>query len=94
MSTPAWPEGTKHGTYAGAQAHQTTGIPRCAPCKVAAAEYMAAWRKANPGYARDQRKRTRIRNRALARLARMYPKEFNALLIEEMQKDRKERGTS
>lgn len=89
-----WPETILHGTYAGAQVHQRLGIPTCIACATARAEYMAAYRAANPVKKRDQRNRTRVRNRALARLAKRYPTEFNQLLMEEMKRDKRERGES
>jgi hypothetical protein len=34
-----------HGFYAGAMRHQLLGIPKCRPCKKAAADYQREWRK-------------------------------------------------
>lgn len=58
----------RHGTYAGAMAHQREGSTKCRPCKDAAAEYMRR-RRATSQRARDldraQQRAYRVAERAL-----------------------------
>ena len=44
QSAPDDPIAGLHGSYAGAMRHQVLGIPRCRPCKKAAADYKRGWR--------------------------------------------------
>ena len=44
QATPDDPIASLHGSYAGAMRHQFLGIPRCRPCRKAAADYKRGWR--------------------------------------------------
>lgn len=45
LTALADPLAGSHGTYSGSVLHQVLRIPRCTPCKRAAAAYMADYRK-------------------------------------------------
>lgn len=85
-----WPHSTRHGTYAGHQAHMARGEESCQACRLAAADYMAQYRRKHPEVLRNQRRTTKVRNRALSRLALEYPVRFAQLLQEEMRIERVE----
>lgn len=85
-----WPHGTRHGTYAGHQAHLARGEQGCQECRLAAADYMAKYRKAHPEVLVNQRRVTKVRNRALARLSREFPARYAELLEEERRIERAE----
>jgi hypothetical protein len=78
----------RHGTYAGWNWHQRNDVPVCSDCKEAARQYMTKWRQTHPIGAAADRRRLRIRNRALSRLAALHPVQFQALIVEEDRKDR------
>lgn len=61
------------GTLSGYQAHRRRDEDACRPCKAAQADY--------------QRTYNRARSRALTRLAHVFPIEFQALLLEEQQRE-------
>jgi len=70
----------EHGTRAGYQRHTIQGVTPCDPCRKANRDYQALLYKQNPA---PQRARAAARYRALARLARRYPDDYQALLSEE-----------
>lgn len=80
----------RHGTYAGAKAHEYAGEKPCPACKRANAEYMAQWRKRTKI---NWRARRNARGRALDALARMYPDDFERLYVEERMNDHSTEGT-
>lgn len=72
----------RHGTYAGSQRHRLDGEAPCEPCRQAGAEYMREWRKE----AKHDKARHNARARALWRLAKEYPGEYERLYIDEVRK--------
>lgn len=85
-----WPQGTRHGTYAGHQAHRARGEQTCQECLLASANYMAKYREAHPEIRVNQRRVTKVRNRALSRLSREFPERYAELLEEERRIERAE----
>jgi hypothetical protein len=79
----------EHGTYGGFQSlHRNRGEESCDACREARNAYMRERRKSNPQILRVQKERERVRNRALSRLARIYPDAYRALLSEEYRRER------
>lgn len=75
------------GTPAGYQAHRKERREdACDDCKRAQAEYTAALRRANPELYAQSQSIQRARDRALRRLARQHPAEFDELYREELLK--------
>jgi hypothetical protein len=74
----------KHGTYAGWNAHKRRGIPMCQPCRDAAAAYKKRWLDAAKGRREKDREFTKAQSRALWRLAAIHPREFRALVADEL----------
>jgi hypothetical protein len=80
----------RHGTYAGALAHQKEGVALCKPCREARATYQREFRQRN-GTWRDQ---NRARSRAVWRLVDRYRAEFERLYVEELNEQRAEKASA
>jgi hypothetical protein len=78
----------EHGTYAGWNWHQRTKTPCCEPCREAARAYRRRWRTKNPATRLEEERMTKVRGRALWRLAAIHPTEFHALVQDEDRADR------
>lgn len=72
-----------HGTYATAMWHSKYGVPACASCRKAQADYMKARRQSNPAKYRAELDRDHARLAALWRLSALYPRQFQALVADE-----------
>lgn len=72
------PDDERHGTHAGAMAHQRLGIPKCEPCLIAQREYIREYRRKR-GPEKD-RNWAATRGRALQLLADRHPVEFRFLV--------------
>lgn len=73
----------EHGTPAGYQAHRKAGEDACSACRTAAAEYAREYRK-KPEQRRRASTYNSARSRALTRLAKLHPAQFEILLNEEL----------
>jgi hypothetical protein len=78
----------EHGTYGGYQQCRRRSEGSCAECKAANRTYIAEYRRrrphvTTPGYANE-----RARDRALRKLARRFPAEFESLYAAEMARQR------
>jgi hypothetical protein len=82
----------KCGTYAGFNQHNRDRTRMCEACRAAATEYQRNRRKNNPEIYQKEAEMTKLRSRALWRLAHNHQREFQVLLDEEVEKDR--RGSS
>lgn len=78
----------KHATYGGYQKCRRTRYGACTPCKQAAADYARQRRQTKPEVRAADYMWSAAGYRALWRLSKRYPDEFEALRIEEMQKAR------
>jgi hypothetical protein len=79
------------GTSASYQRHRRRGEEPCGPCKAAIAEHSRDVRARN-GIATDKR-RVKVRSRALTKLAHLHPDDFHRLLLDEYAAERaKERA--
>jgi hypothetical protein len=78
----------EHGTYAGWNWHQRTKTPMCEPCREAARAYRRRWRTRNPAARLEDERMTKVRSRALWKLAAIHPTEFHALVADEDRADR------
>ena len=69
------------GTYAGYVAHVSAGEHTCPPCRLAAADYMRAWRARRPAEAaaRDKAQKA-LRDRALRILGQRHPNELRGIM--------------
>jgi len=76
------PDDPRHGTYAGYQSHRKDRETPCAPCRAANAAYTRRMR-ADDGRADRERRASRVRHRALWRLARIHPDEYARLVADE-----------
>lgn len=74
----------KCGEYAGYQAHKRAKEDPCAACRQANREYMAQWRVRNPALQSLHTTNQHARERAMRRLAVMFPAELQALYDEEL----------
>jgi hypothetical protein len=77
-------DGREHGTYATWNWHLNHGVPVCEPCRAAARAYKTKWRSKNLDGRRRERLSSAANSRALWRLARIYPEEFQLLVDEEL----------
>jgi hypothetical protein len=84
----------KCGTPAGVAQHYREGTPTCADCRKARADYMRARRQRNPEIYRREKARDLAMARALWRLARIYPREFAALVDQEVAADKRRQEAS
>lgn len=73
------------GTAAGYIRHVRAGEKACEECRAAHTLYVRLWRAR--GGMKNTREQSSARQRALSRLARMYPNHYRALYAEERQKD-------
>lgn len=81
-------EEIRHGTsYGEAQKCRKRNGRACSPCLQQLADYLARWRRERPLAAHRAQRVDKARERALWRLARMYPVLFRALTDEELSKD-------
>lgn len=80
------------GTYAGAQTHRRRGEPVCDACRAANAAYMRRWRERRPDLHAENMATHEARNRALRRLAQLYPQDLRRLYLEEMSAGRVRQG--
>lgn len=76
------------GTRAGHVAHRTRGEDSCDACREAYAAYFTEYRKVNPDSTERDRSRGRAQQRAMRRLTRQFPKEFLAIMNEELANER------
>lgn len=74
----------RHGTYAGYQAHLSQGFAACGACLKAANSYMREYRAKGGEPVERQQRRRQARQRALTRLAAIYPDVLEALIDEEL----------
>lgn len=70
------------GTTKGYFAHLKLGEPTCQPCRDAQAAYMRDWRERTGMVA--TRRTSNARSRALSKLARMYPRDYQRLYRAEL----------
>ncbi len=85
--------GDKTGTLTGWNRHSRAADPACSPCRAAKATYMRQYRATGAG--REQaRFESRVRSYALARLIARHRSEFNDLLndVRDREKKREEEG--
>lgn len=75
------------GTRAGYIWHKKHGEPIDEPCRRAHTAYVDTWRRQNVERVLIHAKRRTARNRALARLAKLRPREYAELLAEEYQSE-------
>lgn len=73
-------------SYAAYQRRKKSGLPDCPGCRAAAATHHREYRRANPEVRRRERARLSAYDRAMRRLAKLYPVEFRALVAEERAK--------
>lgn len=81
--------GIPHGSYGGWQQHQKYGVPTTPECGCEAARntYMRDYREAHPEVRQKDKQHARQRARALSRLAKKHPAEYERLLMEEERRD-------
>lgn len=74
------------GSYGGAQRHRRNGEELCPACDAAEKAYRADYRatRITPLQMAAYRKRMRARGRALTRLARLHPAQFQELYRREL----------
>lgn len=77
------------GTYAGFNQHNRDRTRTCEACRAAATEYQRNRRKSYPEKYKEEAAMTKLRSRALWRLAHNHPNEFQVLLAEEVERDRR-----
>lgn len=75
----------RHGTYAGWQVHQREGKRACTACREARNAYMRKFRSETGA---DWRAQGNARHRALSKLARLYPDDYQRLYVMERLSDR------
>lgn len=75
-------DGIRHGTTPGYERHQRRDELPCDACRLAKKRFDARWR-AGDAVAQRNRLHARARNRALGRLAKLYPREFQKIYLEE-----------
>lgn len=78
------------GTYAAYQRHRAANEDACVPCKAAANDYQAAYRRANPQSVRQRTATQTAWRRAASRLAAAHRQEFDRLYRTEKRKIMKE----
>lgn len=71
---------TRCGTYAGYQEHKRYGEATCDDCKRANREYQAARRRTKPDAREADRRQNVCQGRALWKLAKLHPGQFQALV--------------
>lgn len=74
----------KHGTEYGYKLCSRREEGACAECREVNQRKMALWRESNPDALAQQRRHQIARVRAMRRMARMFPEEFQAILDEEL----------
>ena len=75
------------GTTSGYSGHKRRGEDACAPCLAAIRDYQRTYRRGKGQAAtRRVKEREAARDRALRRLAALYPAQLEALLAEEMER--------
>lgn len=72
------------GTYSAYQRHIRRGETPCAACRKANSEYHRQHRATHPERLNRESAYNGARDRALTRLAHLYPTEFEVLLSEEL----------
>lgn len=75
-------DGVRHGTIPGYEQHKRRAESPCDACRLAKKDADRRWR-AGDDVARRNRLHARARNRALTRLAQLYPHVMRALYLEE-----------
>lgn len=77
------------GTDGGYQAHRRKGEAACGPCRTARRDYMREFRASRADVRANENRRARARLAALTELGRRYPDEYDRLVLEALQGDRR-----
>lgn len=80
----------QHGEYKGFLAHRRRKEPPCDECRQARNAYIRGLRRSVPRVMARQQRTAKVRFRALVRLAKLHPAEYNALFAEESERLRDE----
>jgi hypothetical protein len=79
---PTW--SPKCGKYAGYMRHQDRGEQKCEACMEAMRQAETEYRRNNPDYVKRNTTRSKARQRARARLAKKYEREYFMYYYEEL----------